>query len=108
MKQKIVYLGWLIYRDILYSGIGNETSKEQVKKIIRLNQFVVLALLVNFVSVINYFLISLYISALINITSAYLFLLAYYFNSRKMLEVARIKSVVNLNLYLIIIIYVEG
>jgi signal transduction histidine kinase/ActR/RegA family two-component response regulator len=108
MKQKIVYLGWLIYRDILYSGIGNETSKEQVKKIIRLNQFVVLALLVNFVSVINYFLISLYISALINITSAYLFLLAYYFNSRKKLEVARIISVVNLNLYLIIISYVEG
>ena len=82
MKKKLVYLGWLIYRDILYSGIEGETSKEQIKKIIRLNQFVVLALLVNFFSVLTYFFNSLYISALINITSAYFFLLAYYFNSR--------------------------
>lgn len=108
MKQKLVYLGWLIYRDVLYSGITGDTSKEDQKKIIRLNQFVVLALLVNFFSVINYFLLSLYISALINITSAYLFLLAYYFNSRRKLEVARIISVVNLNLYLIVISYIEG
>ncbi len=34
-------------------------------------------------SVLIYFYHSLYISALINITSAYFFLLAYYFNSRK-------------------------
>lgn len=108
MKKKLVYLGWLIYRDVLYSGIGGETSKEQIKKIIRLNQFVILALLVNFFSVINYFLLGLYISALINITSAYFFLLAYYFNSRKKLEIGRIISVVNLNLYLIIISYIEG
>lgn len=108
MKQKLVYLGWLIYRDILYSGIGGETSKEQVKRIIRLNQFVILALVINFFSVINYFMLGLYISALINITSAYFFLLAYYFNSRKMPEVGRIISVVNLNLYLIIISFIEG
>ena len=44
MKKKLVYLGWLIYRDILYSGIEGETSREQIKKIIRLNQFVILAL----------------------------------------------------------------
>lgn len=108
MKKKLVYLGWLIYRDILYSGIGSEVSKEQVKRIIRLNQFVILALLVNFFSVFNYFVLGLYISALINITSAYFFLFAYYLNSRKKLETARIICVINLNLYLIITSYIEG
>lgn len=107
MKKKLVYLGWLIYRDILYSGIEGET-KEQTKKIIRLNQFVILALLVNFFSVLTYFINGLYISALINITSAYFFLLAYYFNSKKKLEVGLIISVINLNLYLIIVSYIEG
>lgn len=107
MKKKLVYLGWLIYRDILYSGIEGET-KEQTKKIIRLNQFVILALLVNFFSVLTYFINGLYISALINITSAYFFLLAYYFNAKKKLEVGLIISVINLNLYLIIVSYIEG
>lgn len=108
MREKILYLGWLIYRDILYSGLDGEFGKEQRKRILRLNQFVILALLINFFSVLIYFYHSLYISALINITSAYFFLLAYWFNSRKKLEVGRILSVINLNLYLIIISYVEG
>ncbi len=85
-----------------------ETSKEQRKKILRLNQFVILALLINFFSVLMYFYHSLYISALINITSAYFFLLAYWFNSRKKLETGRIVSVINLNVYLIVISYIEG
>jgi signal transduction histidine kinase/CheY-like chemotaxis protein len=108
MKKKLLYLGWLIYRDILYSGIEGEASKDQTKKIIRLNQFVILALLVNFFSVLIYFYHSLYISALINITSAYFFLLAYYFNAKKKLEIGLIISVINLNVYLVIISYVEG
>ena len=108
MKKKLVYLGWLIYRDILYSGIDGTTSREQTKKTIRMNQFVVLALLVNFFSVLTYFLNSLYISALINITSAYFFLLAYYFNSKKKLELGLIISVINLNLYLVVVSYIEG
>jgi hypothetical protein len=83
MKQKLLYLGHLIYRDIVYSGLEGEISKDRRKKILRLNQFVILALMVNFLSVLSYFYHSLYISALINITSAYFFLLAYYFNSRK-------------------------
>src|ERR1044071_7385967 len=98
MQQKILYLGWLIYRDILYSGLDGEHSKEQRKRILRLNQFVILALLINFFSVLIYFYHSLYISALINITSAYFFLLAYYLNSKRRLKFARIVSVVNLNL----------
>jgi signal transduction histidine kinase/CheY-like chemotaxis protein len=108
MKKKLVYLGWLIYRDILYSGIDGTTSKEQTKKIIRMNQFVVLALLVNFFSVLTYFINSLYISALINITSAYFFLLAYYFNAKKKLDLGLIISVINLNLYLVVVSYIEG
>jgi PAS domain S-box-containing protein len=108
MKAKLLYLGWSIYRDIVYSGLDNNISRDQRKKIIRLNQFVILALLVNFLQVISYFYNKLYISALINITSAYFFLLAFYFSSRRQLEIARIICVVNVNLYLIVISYVEG
>ncbi len=108
MKSKLLYLGWSIYRDIVYSGIEGSVSGDQKRKTIRLNQFVILALLVSFLQVISYFYNKLYISALINITSAYFFLLAYYFSSRKQLEVARIICVINVNLYLIVISYVEG
>lgn len=109
MKGKLFYLAWSIYRDIVYSGLNDSiVNKDKRKKIIRFNQFVTLALLVNFFSVIIYFYNSLYISALINITSAYIFLLAYYFNGKGRLEVGRILSIINVNLYLIIISYVEG
>jgi PAS domain S-box-containing protein len=108
MKAKILYLAWAIYRDIVYSGINVDISRDHRKKIIRFNQFVFLALLINVFCVISYFYHRLYISALINITSAYLFLVAYYLNSRRRLEIARIVSVINVNLYLIVISYVEG
>lgn len=108
MKAKILYLAWAIYRDIVYSGIDEHISRDQRKKIIRFNQFVFLALLINVFCVISYFYHRLYISALINITSAYLFLVAYYLNSKRRLEIGRIVSVINVNLYLIVISYVEG
>ena len=108
MKGKLLYIGWLIYRDVVYSGIHEGISRDKRKKILRFNQFVLLALLVNVFAVISYFYHSLYISALINITSAYFFLVAYYLKSRGLLNTARIVAVVNLNLYLIIICYVEG
>jgi len=108
MKQKLLYLGWSIYRDIVFSGLQEGITKDQRKKIIGFNQFILLALLVNFFSVITYFYHKLYISALINITSAYFFLLAFYFGSKKKLETGRIIAVVNLNLYLIVISYIEG
>lgn len=108
MKQKLLYLGWSIYRDIVYSGLAEGISKEYRKKIIRFNQFILLALLVNVFSVITYFYHKLYISALINITSAYLFLLAFYFGTKRKLDTGRIIAIVNVNLYLIVISYIEG
>lgn len=108
MKAKILYVAWAIYRDIVFSGLDDHISRDQRKKIIRFNQFVFLALLINLCCVITYFYHRLYISALINITSAYIFLVAYYLNSKRNLEIARIVSVINVNLYLIIISYVEG
>ncbi|MFM9910845.1 MAG: ATP-binding protein [Chitinophagaceae bacterium] len=109
MKGKLFYFVWAIYRDIVYSGLDDALiNKDQRKKIIRFNQFVVLALLINFFSVVIYFYNKLYISALINITSAYIFLVAFYYNSKGKLEVGRILSIINVNLYLIIICYVEG
>ncbi|MBC7829240.1 MAG: response regulator [Chitinophagaceae bacterium] len=108
MKAKILYLAWAIYRDIVYSGLDEHISRDQRKKIVRFNQFVFLALLINLFCVITYFYHKLYISALINITSAYFFLVAYYLNSKRRLEIGRIVSVINVNIYLIVISYVEG
>jgi PAS domain S-box-containing protein len=108
MKEKLLYLGWSIYRDVVYSGLDDGISRDQRKKVIRFNQFIILALLGNFFSVMSYFYHKLYISALVNITSAYFFLLAFYFGSKKKLELGRIIAIVNLNLYIIVISYIEG
>ena len=108
MKQKLLHISWSIYQDIIHTGVNEGVSRENEKKIIRFNQFIILALLVNCVSVGIYIYHKLYISGLINVTSAYLFLLAYYFNYRRRLVAARILSIININLYLIIISHVEG
>ena len=109
MKSKLFYLILSIYRDIIYSGLDETiVNKELRKKITRFNQFILLALMVNVLSVITYFVNKLYISALINITSAYIFLVAFFFNAKRKTETGRIISVININLYLAIVCYVEG
>jgi PAS domain S-box-containing protein len=108
MKEKILYLVYSIYRDIVHTGLHEGVTKDMRKRIIRFNQFILLALLLNFISVFSYFYHKLYISALVNITSAYFFLLAFYFGSKRKLETGRIIAVVNINLYLIVICYLEG
>jgi PAS domain S-box-containing protein len=92
----------------VHTGLHEGVSKDMRKRIIRFNQFIILALLLNFISVFSYFYHKLYISALVNITSAYFFLLAFYFGSKRKLETGRIIAVVNINLYLIVICYLEG
>lgn len=108
MKQKFIDLCVSIYRDIVYTGIQNGITKEHKGKIIRFNQFIVLALLLNFFSVLLYFYHKLYISALINITSAYIFLLALYIGAKGKLVLARYMAIINVNAYLLVIGYVEG
>jgi len=108
MKQKLLHISWSIYQDIIHTGVNEGVSRENEKKIIRFNQFIVLALLVNCFSVGIYLYHKLFISGLINVTSAYLFLLAYYFNYRRKVEAGRILAIININLYLIIISHVEG
>lgn len=108
MKRKLLHISWSIYQDIIYTGVNEGISRDHEKKIIRFNQFIILALLVNCFSVGIYIYHKLYISGLINVTSAYLFLLAYYFNYIRKLEAGRILSIININLYLIIICHVEG
>ena len=97
-----------LYEDFFYSGLYDNISPDQRKKVIRFNTFIFLALLANVFAVISYFSHSLYISALINITSAYFFLVAYYCNNKKRLTLARMISIINVNAYLVIISYVEG
>src|ERR1700754_3387284 len=108
MKEKLLYLVWSIYREIVYSGLYEGIPKDLRKKIVRFNQLILLALFLNFFSVLSYFYHKLYISALVNITAAYFFLLAFWFGSRRKLEIGRIIAVVNLNLYFFVISYIEG
>jgi len=99
---------WSVYQDIAFSGLNDINSITQRKKIIRFNQFIILTLCGNLLSVVSYFTLSLYISALINLTAGYIFILAFHLNAKKRYELARIISVVNLNLYLIVMNYMEG
>ena len=108
MKDKIAAFLWTIYEDIAFSGVDSNTSIAERKKIIRFNQFIILILSGNLLSVVSYFTLSLYISALVNLTAAYVFILAFHLNSRKRFEMARIVSIVNLNIYLIVMNYMEG
>ena len=86
------------YEDVVYSGLGKEPSIPNRKQIVRFNQFILLILVANFVCVISYFCYGLYISALINLSAAYIFIMAYQLNLRRHYLVARMLSVLNLNL----------
>jgi signal transduction histidine kinase/CheY-like chemotaxis protein len=108
VRKKIISSLWSIYEYIAYSGLEINDSASRRKKTVRFNQFIILALTANFISVITYFFYSLYISALINLTAAYFFILASHLNSKRRFELARILSIINLNLYLIVMNYVEG
>jgi len=108
VKSKLSPVLWSVYQDIAFSGLNDTNSIAQRKKIIRFNQFIILTLCGNLLSVVSYFSLSLYISALINLTAGYIFILAFHLNSRKRYELARIISIVNLNLYLIVMNYMEG
>jgi signal transduction histidine kinase len=96
------------YEDIVYSGLSDEYSPSKRKKTIRFNQFILLILIAHFVCVVSYFCFGLYISALINLSAAYIFILAYHLNLRRNYLLARMISVLNLNLYLVIMNYMEG
>lgn len=108
MKTRILDLCLSVYQEIIYTGIENGVTKEQKSKIVRFNQFIILALLLNFFSVLLYFYHKLYISALINITSAYIFLLAFYLGAKNKVNWGRILGIININAYLMVVSYVEG
>ncbi len=99
---------WSVYQDIVYSGLAEGNTVSQRKKIIRFNQFIFLTLCGTLLSVVSYFTLSLYISALVNLSTGYIFILAFHLNSKKRFELARIIAIVNLNLYLIVMNYMEG
>jgi signal transduction histidine kinase len=96
------------YEDLVYSGLREDYTPAKRKKTIRFNQFILLILVAHFVCVISYFIFGLYISALINLSAAYIFIVAYHLNLRRMYLLARLVSVLNLNLYLAIMNYTEG
>ena len=108
MSNHLILAARSFYEDVIYSGLREDYSPSRQRKMIRFNQFILLTLIANFVSVISYFSYGLYISALINLSAAYFFILAFHLNQRKKFELARILSIVNLNLYLVIMNYVEG
>ena len=108
MSNPIVSIFTSFYNDIVYSGLKDEHSPTKRKKTIRFNQFILLILVAHFVCVISYFFFGLYISALINLTTAYIFIVAYHLNFRRHYLLARLISVLNLNVYLAVMNYMEG
>ena len=108
MSNPIVSVLTSFYNDIVYTGLKDEHSPAKRKKTIRFNQFILLILVAHFVCVISYFCFGLYISALINLSTAYIFIVAYHLNLRKHYLLARIISVLNLNFYLAFMNYMEG
>jgi signal transduction histidine kinase len=96
------------YEDIVYSGLREDYTHSQRRKTIRFNQFILLTLIANFTCVISYFAYGLYISALINLSAAYIFILAFHLNLRRKYQLARILAILNLNLYLVVMNYMEG
>jgi len=108
VSNPIVSVFTSFYGDIVYSGLRDDYSPAKRKKTIRFNQFILLILIAHFVCVISYFCFGLYISALINLTAAYFFIVAYHLNLRRQFKLARILSVMNLNFYLAVMNYMEG
>ncbi|HKP31601.1 MAG TPA: ATP-binding protein [Chitinophagaceae bacterium] len=108
MKGKLLSYLRPIYEDFVYSGLYDGIPPDKRKRVIRFNIFIFLALMANVFAVVTLFTYGLFISALINITSAYFFLVAYYCNYKRKLELGRIISVLNVNIYLVVICYVEG
>ena len=108
MSNPIVSVFTSFYEDIVYSGLRDDYTPAKRKKTIRFNQFILLILIAHFVCVISYFCFGLFISALINLTAAYFFIVAYHLNLRRQFKLARILSVLNLNFYLAVMNYMEG
>lgn len=108
MSNPIVSIFSSFYEDIVYSGLRDDYTPAKRKKTIRFNQFILLILIAHFVCVISYFCFGLFISALINLTAAYFFIVAYHLNLRRQFKLARILSVLNLNFYLAVMNYMEG
>jgi len=108
VSNQIVSIFTSFYNDLVYSGLKDEHSPTKRKKTIRFNQFILLILVAHFVCVISYFYFGLYISALINLSTAYIFIVAYHLNLRKRYLLARVISVLNLNFYLAVMNYMEG
>ncbi|MES1159864.1 MAG: hypothetical protein ABUM51_03840 [Bacteroidota bacterium] len=71
MTNHLVLAARSFYEDIIYSGLREDYSPSRQRKMIRFNQFILLTLIANFVSVISYFSYGLYISALVNLSAAY-------------------------------------
>lgn len=108
MTNPFVSIFASFYDDIVYSGLAAEESQAKRKKTIRFNQFILLILIAHFVCVISYFYFTLYISALINLSAAYIFIVAYHLNLRRKYQLARVLSVLNLTFYLAVMNYMEG
>jgi signal transduction histidine kinase/CheY-like chemotaxis protein len=108
LRNQLILTTRSFYGDIIYSGLREDFSLSKRRKMIRFNQFILLTLIANFICVISYFCYGLYISALINLSSAYIFILAFHLNLRRKFILARTVSILNLNLYLVIMNYMEG
>jgi PAS domain S-box-containing protein len=92
----------------LESGIGEFTSRETQKNILRLNLFLAFAQGVVVISLILNFLNGLYLSAIVNLAGALLITISYFLNKDGHRRYSKILGIITINVYLFTISYVEG
>jgi len=97
-----------LYQEISNSGIDETASRDDNREIFRFNHFIMLALAVNFFCIILYITRNLFLSVAINLTSATLHFASYYLNKDKKYDTAKRLSILNINIYLILLNYAEG
>lgn len=102
--DKLVSFGY----GILNSGVDPAKDHEENKSVQRLIIFIFFGILVNLISVLMNLLHGLYISILLNLTSAILLVVCYFLNKDGKREFAKALGIITINLYLFGISYAEG
>ncbi|MEO8404123.1 MAG: response regulator [Chitinophagaceae bacterium] len=97
-----------IYSSLAHAGVNDSLPADQRPTVVLMNQVLMVAALINFGGLIIYFASDLYFSALANLLTGTIFLLGIYLNHTRHFKAARILCVANVNLYIIVISFVEG
>ncbi|MGC4036634.1 MAG: ATP-binding protein [Chitinophagaceae bacterium] len=96
------------YSTVLYSGIHSDLSPGIRKSIFLMNRILLMAIMINLAGLIYYFISDLYLSALVNLATAVIFMTGIYSNYLKKIHAAKLLIIIGLNFYFVAINIIEG